>query len=130
MILLPLLLASMPADEPQWNCEDPGPQQEMNYCAYQDYLKADAEMNVQWKKTAAVMKQHDASWDASWDERAGFFATLLEAQRAWLKYRDTHCTSEGYIFRGGSMEPFMVSSCKAALTKERTEQLKELVEVE
>jgi uncharacterized protein YecT (DUF1311 family) len=130
MILLPLLLAAAPADDPPWNCKDPGPQQEMNYCAHQDYLKADAEMNAQWKKTAAVMKQQDEGWESSWDDRPGFFDTLLEAQRAWLKFRDAQCTSEGYIFRGGSMEPFMVSTCKRALTDERTKQLNELVEVE
>jgi len=128
VILLPILLA---AEDPQWNCEDPGPQQEMNYCAHQDYLKADAELNLQWKKTAAEMKRRDAEWGSSkYDTRPGYFATMLDAQRAWLEYRDTHCVTEGYLFRGGTMEPFMVSTCKAALTRERTEQLKELIEVD
>jgi uncharacterized protein YecT (DUF1311 family) len=130
MMLLALLLTAALVDDPPWNCKDPGPQQEMNYCSHQDYLKADAAMNAQWKITAAAVKQQDESWNSSWDDRPGFFDTLLEAQRAWLKYRDTHCASEGYIFRGGSMEPFMVSTCKSALTEERTGQLKELVEVE
>ncbi|MDG2002139.1 MAG: lysozyme inhibitor LprI family protein [Novosphingobium sp.] len=131
MMLLALLMAAAPADDTPWQCEDPGPQQEMNYCAHQDYLKADEAMNVQWKTTAAVMKEHDAEGsNYSWDDRPGYFATLLKAQRAWLKFRDAQCTSEGYIFRGGSMEPFMVATCKTALTKERTEQLRELVEVE
>lgn len=130
MILLSLLLAAAPADEPQWNCEDPGPQQEMNYCAHQAFEKADAALNEQWKITAEAMQEQDAGWNSDWDKRPGFFDTLLEAQRAWLQYRDAHCTTQGYIFRGGSMEPFMVATCKQALTGERTKQLRELVEVE
>jgi len=129
-MLLPFLLAAAPAEEPQWNCEDSVPQQVMNRCAERDFEKADAELNAQWKKAAAAMKQQDADWSAERDKRPGFFDTLLEAQRAWLKYRDAHCASEGYLFRDGSMEPFMVSSCKAGLTRERTKQLKMLVEVD
>jgi len=127
-MVLAMLMAAASANEPQWNCEDPGPQQEMNYCAHQDYLVADAALNAQWKKTAAAMKQYDADGFAADDGRPGYFDTLLEGQRAWLKYRDTHCASEGYMFRFGSMEPFMDSSCKAGLTRDRTEQLKMLAE--
>jgi uncharacterized protein YecT (DUF1311 family) len=130
MILLSLLLAAAPADGPQWNCEDPQAQQEMNHCAHQDYLKADAALNAQWKKAAAVMKQRDAGWDSDWDRRAAYFDTLLEAQRAWITYRDTHCTSEGYHFRGGSLERLLVAMCKTGLTEERTKQLRGLVELE
>ncbi len=77
--------------------------------------------------TSAAMKERDKG-DAplDWDDRPGHFDTLLEAQRAWLKYRDTHCRSEGYIARGGSLEPLLVSSCKAHLTRLRTADLEEL----
>ena len=126
--MLPLILAASPPAEPQWNCEKPVAQQEMNYCAGQDYEKADAALNAQWKKTAAEMKQRDADLDRTYDKRPGYFDTLLQAQRAWLKYRDAHCASEGYLFRGGSMEPLMVSTCKTALTEERTKQLQFLIE--
>jgi uncharacterized protein YecT (DUF1311 family) len=127
-MVLAALMAAAPAEESQWNCENPGPQQEMNWCATRDFEKADAALNEQWKKTVVAMKQRDTGWDASFDDRPGFFDMLLEAQRAWLKYRDAHCASEGYIFRGGSMEPFMVSTCKKKLTEERTRQLKDLLE--
>ncbi|MFZ1741705.1 MAG: lysozyme inhibitor LprI family protein, partial [Pontixanthobacter sp.] len=42
--------------------------------------------------------------------------------------RDAHCRSEGYYAYGGSLEPLLVSSCKAQLTRQRTDQLVELVE--
>lgn len=146
-LLLPLLLqsASPAADvmsealasvehdgDPKWNCEDPIYQQEMNYCAGQDYMAADAELNAQWKVTAAAMKVQDASFAeyGGNDTREGFFESLLEAQRGWLRYRDAHCRVEGYTARGGSMEPMLASGCKAHLTRLRTKELKELVERE
>ena len=126
-----LLAAQAPAAEPLWNCADPQVQQEMNHCAQQDFLAADAELNAQWKTYAALMKRRDHDTDgASEDGRPGYFANLLAAQRAWLRYRDAHCTSEGDLFRGGSMEPLIVSTCKARLTRQRTAELRDLAQAE
>ena len=55
--ILSMLLA---ASEPGWNCAEPRFQQEMNWCAAQDFHKADAALNVQWKVTSAQMKRRDA----------------------------------------------------------------------
>ena len=57
MILATLLAMAAPAGEPEWNCADPQDQQTMNRCAHQDFLAADAALNVQWKETAARIKQ-------------------------------------------------------------------------
>ncbi len=132
-LILPLLLQS--ADAPP-ACDqaaaDKGIQQAMNQCAYRDYAIADAELNVQWKVTSARMKQNDADFAASasaeFDRREGHFASLLEAQRGWLRYRDAHCRLEGYSARGGSLEPLLNAMCKTSLTLERTKQLKDLAE--
>lgn len=106
-----------------------GVQQEMNICAHRDYLIADAALNVQWRLTRQAMQERDSEADKpDWDERPGYFDTLLEAQRAWIAYRDAHCRSEGYSARGGSLEPLLVSTCKTHLTKLRTTQLRELAE--
>ena len=130
-IILPLLLQSAEPPVPEWNCDDPMVQQEMNWCAGQEYEVADAELNAQWKVTAAAMKQRDVEWAGigSPDQRPGFFKSLLEAQRGWLRYRDAHCRVDGYTARGGSLEPLLVATCKTRLTRLRTAELKELVEV-
>lgn len=130
-LILPLLLQSAEPPVPEWNCADPQFQQEMNWCAGQDYEAADAALNAQWAITAEVMKQRDIEWDAlgSSDKRPGFFRSLLEAQRSWLRYRDAHCRTDGYTARMGSLEPFLVATCKTRLTRMRTAELKELVEV-
>lgn len=132
MMLAPLMmLATATSPNPDWNCDEPMVQQEMNWCAHQDYLAADAELNAQWAKTSAIQKERDEQWlDGHGnvdDGRPGFFQTMLAAQRAWIAYRDAHCSSEGYYARGGTLEPLLVSSCKAELTRERTAQLAGLI---
>ncbi|MEL6528863.1 MAG: lysozyme inhibitor LprI family protein [Pseudomonadota bacterium] len=132
--LMPLLVlqASAPATppNPEWNCDDPQYQQEMNWCAGQRFVEADTALNAQWAITADEMKARDASYAEfdfnTGDDRPGWFASLLEAQRAWIKFRDAHCRVDGYTARGGTLEPLLVSSCKTALTLDRTEQLRAL----
>lgn len=123
-----LLILALAAGAPGWNCADPQAQQEMNWCAAQDFHKADAALNAQWKLTTADMKARDARDGEPEDGRPGHFATLLAGQRAWLKFRDAHCDLEGYLFRGGSMEPLLVATCRTELTEARTKQLKDLIE--
>ena len=114
------------AGEPQWNCDDPIAQQEMNYCAVQDYRKADGALNAQWKMTYNFMKSRDDA-DTSRGGGFGYAAGLLAAQRAWLKYRDTECVIEGGEFAGGTLQPMVQSLCLADLTRQRTTQLATLV---
>ncbi len=128
MIALAILLSGAASADPDWNCADPGPQQEMNYCAAQEYRKADVALNAQWKRTAAHMKQRDAGQDSGDENPPEHFASLLAAQRAWITYRDAHCQTAGHLFYGGTMEPLIVSTCKTGLTQERTHQLKLLIE--
>lgn len=142
-LLLPLLLQSTESPVPGWNCDDPMVQQEMNWCAGQDYAAADAELNAQWKITASIMKERDTGMEADFgpinpstpreDAAArmaytGHFQSLLEAQRAWLAYRDAQCRLEGYSFLGGSAQPMIVSGCLATITRQRTQELRDLAE--
>jgi len=129
-LILGMLAQAAEPPVPGWNCDNPTVQQEMNWCAGQDTAAADAALNLQWKITAAEMKARDAQFAASsspaYDQRKGYFQSLLEAQRAWLGYRDAHCRVDGYSARGGSMEPMLVSFCMTDLTRQRTEELKAL----
>lgn len=123
-----LILAQIGAG-PLSDCANPITQQDMNFCAAQDFHTADAELNVQWRITAAAMHRRDEeAADLPDDGRPGYFQQLLAAQRAWLAYRDAHCDSEGYAARGGSAEPMIVSGCRAALTRERTALLRDLIQ--
>ncbi|NNM75338.1 DUF1311 domain-containing protein [Sphingomonas sp. ID1715] len=118
------LLISM-AMQTEVNCDDAVTQRDMNFCAGKDYAAADAALNRQWARTSTAMKAADRDFNRP-DGGPGYHAALLAGQRAWLKYRDAHCVSEGYGARGGSMAPMLLNLCLAKLTKERTEQLRQL----
>jgi uncharacterized protein YecT (DUF1311 family) len=129
-VILPLLLvlsqavaAATVGDE----CVEPQNQLAMNMCALADYEAADTEMNRQWAETAAAMKEADAELDREYDTQPGYYETLLEGQRAWLKFRDAQCLLESFDFRGGSGQPMIDSGCKARVTRERTRELRVLV---
>jgi uncharacterized protein YecT (DUF1311 family) len=100
-------------------------QTDMNSCADRDYQSADAELNVQYRKTRAAMLEIDKGLDA---ELQGAEKALLAGQRAWIDYRDGECAAEGFEARGGSMEPMLVSGCKSNLTRLRTKELKQLAD--
>jgi uncharacterized protein YecT (DUF1311 family) len=124
---LALALALLAAQEPQWNCADPQTQSEMNACAQIDFERADAELNAEYRSAIAYAREADRTDPAARlpsDDRPGDEATLREAQRAWVAFRDAHCRLQGYEARGGSMEMMLYDGCRAALTRARTAQLR------
>jgi uncharacterized protein YecT (DUF1311 family) len=126
-VALPIFLAfgSARADDAPADCGNAATQMDMNSCSDQDYQAADAELNAQYKKTRAAMLEVDKGLDGS---LRGAEKALLAGQRAWIDYRDGECEAEGFQARGGSMEPMLVSGCKATLTRARTKELKQLAD--
>ena len=49
---------------------------------------------------------------------------LVEAQRAWLKYRDLTCTAEYKLYGGGTAGPVTRMACLAAITRDRVATLR------
>jgi uncharacterized protein YecT (DUF1311 family) len=112
-------------DQPKVDCNNAQTQMDMNMCSQRDYDKADKALNEQYKKTRAAMVAIDADLDAG---LKGAEKALVKAQRAWVDYRDGECEAEGFQARGGSMEPMLISGCKATLTEQRTKELKTLAD--
>ncbi|MEM7210347.1 MAG: lysozyme inhibitor LprI family protein [Pseudomonadota bacterium] len=109
------------------NCDDPQVQYEMNACAQIDWEEADIELNAAYKRARVAMRRIDALQPA---HRVGAVDTLRDAQRAWIKFRDAACEAESFLFRDGSMEPLILASCMADLTRRRTNDLRNLAEYE
>lgn len=109
-----LAATSQTAMSQDWDCTNAGdlPQQGMNYCAAQDFKKADAALNAAW---SLIRKDAIQASDGS--------DPLLAGQRAWLEYRDQQCDAESLIFEGGSLQPLIISSCRAHMSRDRTEEL-------
>lgn len=124
------LMLAVPASDvlaQEWDCAkaDQLPQQGMNWCAARDYGAADKELNAVWPKVRAHMRDVDSEQDK---RLKGAEAALLKAQRAWIDYRDGQCESEGFQARGGTLEPLLVAGRKAAMTRSRTKELRQLME--
>ena len=125
LVAAALLLAGPALGQDKLNCVDPQAQIEMNMCAWQDFEKADAELNAIWKDAMAAAKALDA--EESNPNLKGAAKALLAGQRGWIAYRDGQCELAGWEAHGGSMEPMLESGCKAELTRERTSQLKAFI---
>jgi len=90
-------------------------QSEMNQSAEADFEKADAKLNVTYKKLLATL-------DADGKKK------LIAAERAWVAYRDAEADLEAdAAARGGSMAPMIYSGTCTRLTEARIKELQEVI---
>ena len=116
LILLALLPGAALAQDV--DCSRAMAQVEMTFCAEQDWLAADADLNEAYARARSVMRDIDAELPKS---QRGAELALRYAQRAWITFRDQACAAEGYTMHGGSGEPMLIYGCRARLTNERTD---------
>jgi uncharacterized protein YecT (DUF1311 family) len=127
MLLLLGGLAPAHAQQDQVDCKNAQTQQDMNYCSEMDFEKADKELNAVYKKAMASQVDLDKQSAGFNPEYVGAAKALKKAQRAWIDYRDGQCEGVGYEAVGGTMQPMLISGCKADLTEKRVKELKELI---
>jgi uncharacterized protein YecT (DUF1311 family) len=108
-------------------CAEAETQAEMNACAAQDFKEADAALNETYLEARDHMRALDVSLGP---DQAGAEQALLQAQRAWISFRDLSCAAEGYAYHGGSIEPMVVNFCLARLTAVRRDDLAALASPE
>ena len=100
-------------------------------CADADLSAADGALNAQWKEAQAKASAQDKDMDAAAQAGNGgisFSQSLLASERAWIAYRDAQCRFETYRNFGGRELPIYQAGCRANLTKQRTQELKEFTE--
>lgn len=94
------------------DCSGAATQLAATECAHNGWQRVDDELNRLWKvvKPAA--------------DKRGQGRQLLQAQRAWLKYRDATCEGERDQYKGGSIADQIYWSCMDRLTRVRNRELK------
>jgi uncharacterized protein YecT (DUF1311 family) len=97
------------------NCKDPDTQLAMNICAARDYEREDKRLNQAYRDVVAKLEP------AKRDK-------LREVQRAWLSYRDLNCEFQSEDYVGGTIYSLVRSSCLAEMTRQRTKDLKAMLE--
>ena len=120
-----LALTALPAVAQDVDCANAEVQVEMTYCAEQDWLAADADLNAAYGVARKLMQGIDADLEASQRGAADY---LRDGQRAWVTFRDATCAAEGYTMHGGSAEPMVIYGCRARLTAQRTADLEAMAE--
>lgn len=122
-LVLALTLAAGSAAAQTPDCKNPITQVEMTFCAEQDWMAADKDLNAAYQEARTQMRKLDAYWPA--DQR-GAESNLRDAQRAWITFRDANCAAEGWLMRGGTAEPMLIYGCRARMTRARTQELRDL----
>jgi uncharacterized protein YecT (DUF1311 family) len=82
-------------------------------CMSAETQKQDAKLNDNYKKLMA-------------EQSAGQKKSLLEAQRAWIQFRDTNCRFY-YDPEGGSAARMASNECYLNMTTDRAKELKNLI---
>jgi uncharacterized protein YecT (DUF1311 family) len=126
-LILELALALLAVQQDPWRehgCDDPQHQAAMNACAAIEFERADAALNAAWPEVIAGAREMDSEINREFDQAPTSEQVLREAQRAWVTFRDAHCTYEGHEARGGSMESLIFNGCRARVTRERIAQLR------
>jgi uncharacterized protein YecT (DUF1311 family) len=106
------------------NCTSPRSQLEINACAYVRYQRADEELNRQWKLTLAKARQHPEEQRPELHGGMTDAQLLIEAQKAWIAFRDAQCAFEK-TYMPGSGGPAMEADCLQRLTLARTRELRD-----
>ncbi|MFI8226844.1 lysozyme inhibitor LprI family protein [Pseudomonas sp. NPDC085632] len=101
------------------DCANASDQATMNQCAGQDFKAADKELNTVYQQITARLKDNPDGKKL-----------LVSAQRAWLGFRDAECKFSSSGVTGGSVYPWVYSSCLTGVTKVRVESLKQYLKCE
>ncbi|MFT3794628.1 lysozyme inhibitor LprI family protein [Flavobacterium sp.] len=86
-------------------------QSEMNADAQAKYKKADAALNKAYKQLMALLDK---------DEKV----LLIQAEKDWVKFRDSHCKFDASQYEGGSIQPLIHANCMEELTRKRIAEIK------
>jgi len=131
---LPHLVVAQQAAPRQNPCEGkPINQRQLDDCAALEYKEADARLNKVYRKAVQYMaddlaraqKQAEKK-QMKYEETA--IASLKEAERTWISYRDIQCKAAARQYEGGSMAPMIYSQCLTIVTEHRTADLKSIYE--
>jgi uncharacterized protein YecT (DUF1311 family) len=132
--LLPNFSVAQQAAPTQNRCEvKPISQSQMDDCAAFEYKQADAHLNKLYRKAMEYMNDELARAQKQGDQKQIQYeetaiASLKDAERTRISYRDIQCKAAAQQYEGGSMAPMIYSQCQTTLTEHRTADLKSIYE--
>lgn len=103
------------ASDSKIDCDNAYTQFDMNYCANEDFKKADKELNQLYQEILKYTSEEETN-------------LLKKSQNLWIKLRDADCEFGSFQVREGTVFPMILSMCLAGKTKVRIEELKNILE--
>ncbi|NJL39556.1 MAG: DUF1311 domain-containing protein [Leptolyngbyaceae cyanobacterium RM2_2_4] len=97
------------------DCANAQTQAEINQCAQASYVTADAELNRVYQNLKTSLNSQEQE-------------ELIDAELAWIDYRDETCDAESSQYEGGSIQPTIYYGCLERVTAERTAELQQQLE--
>ncbi|MEA5596410.1 lysozyme inhibitor LprI family protein [Rivularia sp. UHCC 0363] len=98
------------------NCKNPQTTSQMRICAGRSYETADQKLNQVYRQLKPKLR-------ASQQKR------LVDAQTAWIQFRDKSCAFEAGDAEGGTLEPVLKLSCLTDVTQQRVKDLQRYLEI-
>lgn len=95
-------------------------------CALAELRAWDGLLNEEYKATRAWAAETDALNSKDFPEFANLADSLLQAQRAWIAFRDAECGLAYALWGSGSMRNIASANCRMSMTAERTIHLREM----
>lgn len=111
-------------EEPELDCKNGGNTTfEIISCAKEEQNKAEDEQSRYWAaaRYRFVENAHNPG-DEEGDAKDAI-EDFDSAQSSWRLFRDSHCASVSYDYRGGSISGVLHGDCLVRLTRERTWQI-------
>lgn len=94
---------------------------EINRCAEQVMQAQDAALNEAYRQLLARL---EAAGPTDGIDVAAIMQELVEAQRAWIRFRDGDCKAKIKYWEKGSMRGTVYLGCLAERTQQRTQELR------
>jgi uncharacterized protein YecT (DUF1311 family) len=107
-------------------CASSGTTIEINECAQKVLRQKDGELNEAYQ---ALLKSLSPSRSGDSTDYASVKKELAEAQRAWVKFRDSDCGAKYKFWEQGSIRGAMYLSCLTERTEQRTAELRKWAEI-
>ena len=94
---------------------------DINACAAADQKKVEAELNVVYKRVLQNLEL--ANTETENDSKLK--AALIDAQRAWVKFREADCKALFTRYEGGTIRTVMYLGCMQQHAEQRIKDLAE-----
>ncbi len=116
--LLPVVLLASDADA--IDCSQAITTPDLNECASIEKDKVEARLNETYKQVLASLDQSDPLFK---DDAARAKAKLIEAQRAWIRYREADCDARYSLNASGTIRTVIWFGCMRSDAEQRIKEL-------